>query len=180
MSLKTWPLFAAAAFLSFTLGCRQKEEAALRVGSDAPALNVARWVKGDGPAGLEAGNVYVIEFWATWCPPCRDSIPHLTHLAHAYRDRVTFIGVSVWEQGSGQETEDHVDAFVSGMGDTMDYLVARDTESNTMADAWMRAAGQDGIPCAFIVDGNGKIAWIGHPMSSMEKEIDAVLAKADS
>jgi thiol-disulfide isomerase/thioredoxin len=163
----------AIAAVSLSIGaCSQG--ASLRVGSKAPNLHVSRWIKGDGPSALEAGKVYVVEFWATWCPPCRESIPHITKLAHAYQDRVTFVGVSVWERGP----EENVDEFVRNMGDRMNYLVARDTASNYMAKAWLEAAGQDGIPSAFIVDGDGKIAWIGHPMGSMDKAIQGVLSKA--
>ena len=170
-------LCAVAAILSLACEPTAKPPAGslLAVGSDAPALQVSRWVKGEGPAALEAGKVYVVEFWATWCPPCRDSIPHLTKLAQQYEGKVTFIGVSIYERGSGPEVEDMVDAFVRDMGDQMGYLVARDA-SDTMAESWMKAAGQNGIPCAFLVDGDGKIAWIGHPMGSMESEIDRVLA----
>jgi hypothetical protein len=99
-------------------------------------------------------------------------------MAHAYKGKATFIGVSVWENGSGKELEDKVDSFVGEMGGKMEYLVARDTGADTMSKTWLEAAGQDGIPCAFIVDGAGKIAWIGHPMESMDKAIDGVLAKA--
>jgi len=187
MSFIPKSLLAASIVLSCTVACQRKAEApasegeiSLKVGSAAPALEVSRWVKGDGPYKLEPGNVYVVEFWATWCGPCVDSIPHVTEMARTYKDKVTFVGVSVWEQGAGKELEDKVDSFVRDMGDKMDYFVARDTETNAMASNWLSAAGKDGIPCAFIVDGNGKIAWIGHPMASMEKEIDSVLAGAKS
>jgi thiol-disulfide isomerase/thioredoxin len=168
------PLLAAAAvpLVSLSFACRR--EAPLKVGSKAPAIQVSRWVKGNGPSSFEVGRVYVVEFWATWCLPCRDSIPRLTEMARAHGDRVTFVGVSVWER----EPEEAVDAFVRDMGDRMDYFVARDTASGHMAKAWLEAAGQDGIPSAFIVDGAGEIAWIGHPMDSMEKAIRGVLSKA--
>src|SRR5690606_29421582 len=48
-----------------------------------------------------------------------------------------------------------------------------DGKNATMAKTWMAAAGQNGIPAAFIVDQQGRIAWIGHPMA----ELDEVLAK---
>ena len=178
MSLIPKSLLAASVVLSCAVTCQLEADVSLKVGSAAPALEVSRWVKGDGPSKFEQGKTYVVEFWATWCPPCRDSIPHLTEMAHNYKDKVTFVGVSVWERGSGKATEDKVDSFVREMGGKMDYFVARDTETGTMASNWLEAAGQDGIPCAFIVDGNGKIAWIGHPMDSMGKAIDGVLAAA--
>ena len=60
-----------------------------KLGDPAPALQVAEWVQG-GPIDLKDGEgrkIYVIEFWATWCPPCRASIPHLSELNTKFRTR---------------------------------------------------------------------------------------------
>src|SRR5262245_9646167 len=71
----------------------------LTVGDKPPALEVSAWVKGDAVKSFESGKVYVVEFWATWCPPCRKSIPHLTELQAKYKEKgVTIVGVSVWER----------------------------------------------------------------------------------
>jgi hypothetical protein len=53
--------------------------------------------------------------------------------------------------------------FVKDQGDKMTYTVAYDADRK-MSEGWMKPAGQGGIPCAFIVNGEGKIAFIGHPM----------------
>jgi thiol-disulfide isomerase/thioredoxin len=148
----------------------------LGVGDAAPKLAVKEFVKGDPVKGLEKGKTYVVEFWATWCGPCRVSIPHLTELQKKYKD-VTFIGVSVWER-----EPKGVEPFVKEMGDKMDYRVALDEVAagdkpgeGTMAKTWMAAAGQNGIPTAFIVNGEGKIAWIGHPMD-MGRPLEKIAA----
>lgn len=138
---------------------------ALDVGDPAPELKVEKWVKGGPVEGIKKDQVYVVEFWATWCGPCRTTIPHLTEMAKQYKD-VTFIGVSVWERQAGK-----VEPFVEQMGDKMDYHVATD-DNDFMADNWMKAAGQEGIPAAFIVGKDSNILWIGHPMSMKD-----VLAK---
>ncbi len=151
---------------------------AVRVGVPAPAFKVATWFKGTPVERLEAGNLYVVEFWATWCGPCRATIPHLTELAHKHNGKVTFVGVSVWERPAEKTNEGIsaiVEPFVKDMGDKMDYNVAADTVDRTMATTWMTAAGQNGIPCAFVVGRDGKIAWIGHPME-MDTVLEEVIA----
>ena len=149
----------------------------LGVGDKAPRLVVQEWVKGTPVASFESGRSYVVEFWATWCGPCKKSIPHLTELQRQYDGKVTFIGVSVWEHDGDQSV---VAPFVESLGDKMAYAVATDRldESKSrgaMAEGWMRAAGQNGIPTAFIVDGTGRIAWIGSPMS-LEEPLEQVVA----
>ncbi|MCC6426831.1 MAG: redoxin family protein [Phycisphaerales bacterium] len=154
----------------------EAESKPLAVGDAAPALKVGKWVKGSAVNSFEKGHVYVVEGWATWCGPCKTSIPHLTEMAHKTKGKATFIGVSVWENDPAytQKVED----FVTKMGDKMDYVVAIDTvhdDSGHVAKNWLKAAGQDGIPSAFIVNGEGKIAWIGHPMT-MQEPLDKVIA----
>jgi thiol-disulfide isomerase/thioredoxin len=142
----------------------------LGVGDPAPKLEVAKWVKGEPVAAFEKNHVYVVEFWATWCPPCRESIPHLTALQAKYKD-VAIIGVSMAERADGV-----VAPFVERMGDKMVYHIAMDASPESgrgpTSKNWMTAAGLNGIPSAFIVNGQGVLAWIGSPF-----QIDEPLAK---
>jgi thiol-disulfide isomerase/thioredoxin len=150
------------------------ESAKLNVGDPAPAFKAGKWFKGQPVEKLEPGSVYVVEFWATWCGPCRVSIPHLTEVAKKFESKARIVGVSVWEREKDDDARvKKIDEFVKNMGEKMDYSVAADTTDAFMADNWMKAAGENGIPTAFIVGQDGKIAWIGHPMS----ELDTVLAK---
>jgi thiol-disulfide isomerase/thioredoxin len=141
----------------------------LKVGDKAPAIKVGKWVKGDAITKLDPAKAYVIEFWATWCGPCKQSIPHLTELAKKYKGKVTFAGISVWEHGGD------VAAFVKSMGDKMNYSVATDASNEYMANAWMAAAGEHGIPCAFVVGKGNKVLWIGHPMGDLDKVLGQVV-----
>jgi thiol-disulfide isomerase/thioredoxin len=147
----------------------------LGVGDSAPKLQVKEFVKGEPVAQLEKGKTYVVEFWATWCGPCRATIPHLTELQKKHSD-VTFIGVSVFEQDQSK-----VKPFVKEMADKMNYRVAMDivpegakAGAGKMAKTWMEAAAQNGIPTAFIINGDGKVAWVGHPMQ-MEKPLEQII-----
>jgi len=151
-------------------------DAKLTVGDPAPKLHVAKWVQGDPVKAFDTNHVYIVEFWATWCGPCRVSIPHLNELSKKFKDQgVIAIGQDVWEPD-----DSGVAAFVKKMGDQMTYRVALDDKSQdndgAMAVNWMKAADQNGIPTAFIVNQQGRIAWIGHPMELNEQTLKDILA----
>ncbi len=136
---------------------------ALWIGSDAPDLTIAEYVKGEPIESIDPDQTYVVEFWATWCGPCIAAFPHLSELQEQYGDDVRFIGVNIWERSKGDERMNEVTRFVEDQGDRMGYTVAIE-EGESMSTNWMRPAGQNGIPAAFVVQ-DGKVAWIGHPMA---------------
>jgi thiol-disulfide isomerase/thioredoxin len=135
------------------------------LGDKAPEIQIATWVKGQ-PASVTGDGTYVVEFWATWCGPCRQSIPHLTEMQKKFKN-VTFIGVS-------DEKEPVVKKFVKEMGDKMDYRVAIDDDRKTSAN-YMEAFGINGIPHAFVVK-DKKIIWQGHPMDHLDDTLDDIVA----
>ncbi|MFN0008230.1 MAG: redoxin family protein [Planctomycetota bacterium] len=161
-------LAAAALMITTAVAFSQKtpdaaaKKPALVVGLPAPQLQIEKWVKGSPVAGFEKGKVYVVEFWATWCGPCIAGMPHLSALQRQYRDKgVTFIGVTSADTRGNDLPA--VEAMVEDKGDVMDYTVAWDSGRAT-SEAYMKAAARNGIPCCFLVDAAGKIAYIGHPM----------------
>jgi thiol-disulfide isomerase/thioredoxin len=155
--------------------------ATLGPGDVAPPLPVYKWAKGTPIKHFEAGKVYVVEFWATWCVPCKVSFPHLTELAKKYSGRVTFAGVSISESATQQPGGTDisyipkVEQFVKTEGAQMAYNVGIDGPTGSADRNWMAAAGQDGIPTAFIVGKTGKIMWIGHPMVGLDEALSKVL-----
>jgi len=168
-----WLLALVAVFAAAFSG---RAAATLKIGDPAPKLQVGKWVQGEPVKEFEAGKVYVVEFWATWCGPCKVSIPHLNELYSKYKDKgVIVIGQDCWE-----EDDAGVAPFVRKMGTNMTYRVALDdkskVEKGAMATTWMQAADQSGIPTAFVINKQGKIAWIGHPMEMTEKLWDDILA----
>lgn len=141
----------------------------LSEGDSAPGLDIEKWVQGE-ETEIQPGNVYVVEFWATWCVPCRKSIPHLSELQEYYGDvGLTIIGVS-------DEDTSLVQQFVRKNADIMTYTVAVDRREATKR-AWFQAAKLQGIPAAFIVDRKGKIQFIGNPLSAkFSRVLNAVMA----
>jgi thiol-disulfide isomerase/thioredoxin len=172
-----WTTLTLAALALATFPIQADDlEPKLNVGDKAPKFEVKEFIKGDAVKELAKGKVHVVEFWATWCGPCIATIPHLTELQKKHGD-VTIVGVSVWEH-------DPKDAkpFVEKMGAKMNYRVAMDAvpegkkgDDGAMAKNWMTAAGQQGIPTAFIVNRDGVIAWIGHP-AELDKPLADVVA----
>jgi thiol-disulfide isomerase/thioredoxin len=168
MKLRFMALTALAALVA--VGTAQT----LNLGSPAPKLQVAKWIKGKQFTDFDSKKIYVVEFWATWCGPCREAIPHVTEMAKKFGDKVTFTGVSIWEDQSNAKFMDNVVDFVKQMGDKMNYNVAAEGTDKAMAKSWMEPAGQEGIPASFVIKDN-KIAWIGHPME-LEPVLDKIVA----
>lgn len=134
-------------------------------GDPVGKLEVAHWVKGKS-VDISKG-VNVVEFWATWCPPCRTSIPHLTETQVKYKDRgVNIVGVT-------NESLNTVEPFVNRMGKKMEYSVAIDKGRST-SNEFMGRYNVGGIPHAFVVK-DGKVVWHGHPMSGLDDAIENAL-----
>ena len=136
----------------------------LTIGAVAPRLEIAQWVQGDEVDGFVPGHTYVVEFWATWCGPCRAGMPHIANLQKEHEGDVTFIGITA-------EDEDTVEGFLdktqneetgATWREVVTYTLALDAARATNS-SYMKAAGQNGIPCAFIVGPDAHIEWIGHP-----------------
>lgn len=169
----------ATALIAWSIPTPSAAAKELTIGSDAPDLDIEHWIQdGEGffkpVKKFKPNNVYVVEFWATWCGPCIQNMPHIAELQTEYRGQnVQIIGVS-------DESEDEVKEFLENehpalektMGEiTSAYSLTADPDRSVYED-YMEAAGQDGIPTAFIVGKNGKIEWIGHPAG-----MDPVLEK---
>ena len=87
-------------------------------------------------------------------------MPHMGDLQDEYREKgVTFIGFA----SEANDKEAKVNAFVAKQGAKLGYTFAFGSGSETH-NAYMKASGQNGIPCSFVVDKQGKIAYIGHPL----------------
>ena len=134
----------------------------LLIGDPAPQISIGKWVKGNPVESFAKDQVYVVEFWATWCGPCLANMPHLASLQTEYGDKVTFIGVTAEEDDVVSEFMTQESRRGKPWSEVLTYTIAldKDRETNT---AYMEAAGQNGIPCAFVVGKTGKVEWIGHP-----------------
>ncbi|HBC86252.1 MAG TPA: hypothetical protein DCZ94_04785 [Lentisphaeria bacterium] len=138
---------------------------AIRPGDAAPELEVLKWIKGDQIAMTFAAknkNIVVIEFWATWAPLCKETMPMLTDLQKKYSDKgVVVISIS---------TED--EKTVSGFINDRKYIGHRIAIDDTKKTYKKYMEADPGIPAVFVIGKGGEMLWKGHPM-----ELDAVLEK---
>jgi len=150
----------------------------LTIGDTAPALKYSKWIKGKPIKSFEGDQLYILEFWATWCGPCKLAMPHITKLQEEYKDKATFIGVGVWEKVAKDKPYESslpaVVEYVKGNDANMGYSVIADNNEQHMGNNWLKAAGQNGIPSTFIIKDN-KIMWIGHP-GSLDTIIPKIIA----
>jgi uncharacterized protein (TIGR03435 family) len=135
-----------------------------RPGQPAPTIRLGEILHGKQPA-LTPGRALLIEFWATWCVPCRENIPHLNQLADQFQTSgIDFVSLS----GEPRETvkrflEDH----------PMHGIVALDPDG-AMANAF----GGVGLPTTVLIDSTGTIAAITQPAMVNAAVIEALLAHA--
>jgi peroxiredoxin len=92
------------------------------------------------------GKVIIIDFWATWCPPCRKGIPDLISIQNDFKDDVVIIGISL----DAEKTLKDVPGFIKTYG--INYPIVYGDDKVVAA-----YGGIEGIPTAFVVDKKGNI-----------------------
>ena len=156
---------------------------ALDVGVHAPSITPFRWIKGLPVETFDQGRIYVIEFGATWCAPCAAAIPKLSAIADRYHGEVTVISVFVMENNREPATTinpryvQNVERYVQKRTADIRYHVAVDGPDKKIEHAWITNGNRVGVPHVFVVDRNGKIAWIGNSVSAVPDVIEKVKSK---
>ncbi len=115
------------------------------------------------------GKIVIVDFWATWCPPCRKSIPDLIELQKKYKNKIAVIGISV-----DMDTKAEVAPFVKHSG--INYTILYATPEVIQAYGNINA-----IPTSFIIDKHGDIAAQYVGLTDKEiyiKEIKKLLEKS--
>ncbi len=115
------------------------------------------------------GKVVILDFWATWCPPCREEIPHLVDFYNRYKGKgVVIVGVALDDEGLRV-----VKPFVEKHKINYPVVIADDAVQSAYGPI-------QGIPTKFIIDQNGNIVakLIGYQeIQAIEKKVKRLLGK---
>ena len=149
--------FSVAWILPMTSDLMARTEKSM-VGQSLPKLSV-QWLKKKPDTD---GKAMIVEFWATWCPPCRESIPHLNEIYAKYKDKgLQVVGITDEDRAKIMKFEKEV---------PIEYSVGLDNVGK-----YAKPFGIQGIPHAVLVDKSGKVVWEGHPMSLKDSQIEEIL-----
>ncbi len=135
---------------------------------DHPAPQFSAPLLSGGTFDLAAmrGTPVVLNYWATWCGPCRAEMPAIQQAAENYGDRVKFVGVNQGEDAAA------ITPFVEEFGVTFPIVV--DTDQAVGADLY----NVKGLPTTFFIDADGTIqrVWMGEMNSiTLEEGIAEIL-----
>jgi cytochrome c biogenesis protein CcmG/thiol:disulfide interchange protein DsbE len=141
-------VIAAIALLAY--GLLSKGGSALAVGDPAPDKELPT-LSGDGSGSLHEhrGSWVLVNFWASWCDPCRDEAPALERIHHGLGGpRFAVVGINL------DDSRDDARSFVEEFG--LSYPQLRDGDGRERRDAY----GMTGFPESFLIDPSGRIAVI--------------------
>ena len=153
----------------------------LKIGDPAPPVKVKAWVKGKPVTKFEKGKVYVIDFWATWCGGCIASFPQINAIEEKYKGKVTFFSVDSYEDAGDNKDKDPVlvvkEFLQKPQGQKLKLNVCVDGNEKAMYNVWIKTLRRQGFPTTFIIDQEGRIAWIDVNLDQLDWALQQVLAK---
>ena len=121
----------------------------------APEIKITNWLK-NAPADKTLANKFIVlEFWATWCKPCLEYVPHLNELQKKYKqDNLLFLNIS-----------DEKEARISKILEKINFetIVVTDTSKTTFENYKSLEYNDVMRPTTVLIDDQGKIKWVGYP-----------------
>ena len=137
---------------------------------DAPDFTLNTIDGKEAKLSAQQGKVVLLDFWATWCPPCRKALPHVQKLSAD--KELAEKGLVVWAVNVG-ETKEKANAFLEKNAYT--FAVPLDATKDAM-----KAYGISGIPTQIVVGKDGKVAFVkvGYGGEAGEKALDDAINEA--
>lgn len=170
MRMKPFRLFGVVCLSFFMLACQPEkaetakpETAPADKAASAPAFT-ARTLDGKTFSTAELdGKAYIVNFFASWCPPCRMEIPDMVELQKQYEAKgFTFIGIAVNEQ------EDRIRSFVEESGIGYPVILDQNDELGSLYRPFDSAYNLRSIPTSFVVGSDGRIVSVLIGMQTRE------------
>ncbi|ASQ91530.1 redoxin [Prosthecochloris sp. GSB1] len=168
--MKPFRLFGVVCLSFVMLACQPEKaetarpEAATADNAVSAPVFTARTLDGEtfSTAELE-GKAYIVNFFASWCPPCRMEIPDMVELQKQFEARgFTFIGIAVNEQ------DDRIRSFVEESGINYPVIVDQNDELGSLYRPFDAAYNLRSIPTSFVVGSDGRIVSVLVGMQSHE------------
>jgi cytochrome c biogenesis protein CcmG/thiol:disulfide interchange protein DsbE len=129
------------------------------LGQKAPELVVEKWLT---PEPSTKGKFVLVDFWATWCGPCRKAIPELNKFQKQFSDKLVVVGIS-------DEPEEKIRAMATP---AIEYASAMDTQGRMKKQIEVK-----GIPHVIVIDPQGVVQWEGFPLLDGFELTEDVLKK---
>lgn len=137
--------------------------AQLKVGDKAPKIHIGNWIK-NTPASKElSGKFVIIDFWATWCAPCLESVPHMNTLVEKHKNKTNVVFLAMTD-----EVEKKVSALLNRV--VFSSAVVSDVSRETFDNYQIKT-----IPHCVIIDDKNIVKWEGNPVNLTDETLSAIL-----
>lgn len=133
----------------------------------APEIKITNWLKNTPADKTLTHKFIVLEFWATWCKPCLEYVPHLNELQKKYKqDNLLFLSIS-----------DEKEARISKILEKINFetIVVTDTSKTTFENYKSLEYNDVMRPTTVLIDDKGKVKWVGYPKLLTEKVLQSFL-----
>lgn len=162
MKLKINCIFTIFLLVFFSFACHGKDKPEI-----APDFSIVDINGNEIELSALKGKIVVLDFWATWCPPCRQSIPEMVELQKKYKDELEIIGISL--DDPSKLNDSNLIKFMEK--NKMNYKVVRST--NEIMRSYFKKGEKLLIPTLFVIDAKGNIRekLVGFEPGHLEKII---------